>query len=118
MTWPSHLAVDVHFDHAAAARAAAELRRLARSVDAHASCRAQQLAAATHFHGHARDTSGELTGLQGRRAAELVRRLHAEARAIEDDAVAATRAAQRLGDARARWRAAQERRSAQEWVVW
>lgn len=116
--WPSHLADDVRFDHAAAAIAAEELGRLARTIDAHATVRAQQLAAATHFRGHARDTVDELTGHQGRRAAALVRRLHTEARTIEDDAVAATRAADRLADARARWRAGQERRSAEERAAW
>lgn len=116
--WPSHLADDVRFDHVAAADAAAELRRLARAIDAHATVRAQQLAAATHFRGHARDTVDELTGMQGNRATALVHRLHAEARAIENDAVAATRAADRLADARARWRAEQAHRAAQERAAW
>lgn len=116
--WPSHLADDVRFDHAAAAIAAEELRRLARAIDAHATVRARQLAAATHFRGHARATVEELTGGQGRLAAALVRRLHAEARTIEDDAVAATRAADRLADARVRWHAARERRSARERGAW
>lgn len=116
--WPSHLADDVRFDHVGAAVAAEELRRMAQAIGAHATVRAQQLAAATHFRGHARDTVAELTGHQGRRAAALVQRLHAEARTIEDDAVAATRAADRLADARARWRAEQERRSAQERAAW
>lgn len=116
--WPSHLADDVRFDRAAATEAASELRRLAAAIDAHATVRAQQLAAAAHFRGHTRDTVDELTGTQGHRATALVHRLHAEARAIEDDAVAATRAADRLADARARWRAEQARRAAQDRAAW
>lgn len=116
--WPPHLAEDVRFDHAAAADAARSLRRLARALEAHATVRAQQLAAATHFRGHARDTVGGLTALQGRRTAALAQRLHAEARVIEADAVAATRAADRLTDARARWRADQLRLAAREQLAW
>lgn len=122
--WPPHLAEDVRFDHAAASQAVVTLRRLARAVEDHATHRAQQLAAADHFRGPGRATVDDLTTIQARRAAGLVQRLHAEARTIEDDALAASRAADRLADARARWRVEQElraereRRTSQERTPW
>lgn len=112
--WPSHLAEDVRFDHAAAAAVVVALERLARSIEDHATTRAQDLAGAAHFRGRTRRTVDELTSLQERRAAALVQRLHAEARALEADADAAHRAAADLADARARWRARRGRASLHE----
>ncbi len=116
--WPSHLAEDVRFDHAAAADAAVALQRLARAIEDHATTRAQDLAEAAHFRGRTRRTVDGLTSLQEGRGAALVQRLHAEARALEADAAAAHRAAAHLADARARWRARRDRESLHERVAW
>lgn len=116
--WPSHLAEDVRFDHAAAAEAVVALQRLARAVEDHATTRAQDLAGALHFRGGTRATIDDLTAVQGRRAAALVQRLHAEARALEADAAAARRAAADLAQDRTRWRATRPRESLQGWVAW
>lgn len=101
MSWPSHLADDVRFDHVAAAASAAALRRLATAVDRHAEVRARDLAAASHFSGGVRTVTDDLTGRLGDRAAELVRHLHTEAGRIESAAATARHAAWRADQRRA-----------------
>lgn len=107
MAWPAHLAQDVHFHQPAAAAAGAALRRLATAIDRHAVERARDLAGAAHFVGGSRVTTDRLTAHQAAHAADLVRRLRAEADRIEADADAARHAARALDRARTAWLADQ-----------